>query len=172
VTGSSRFSETGERLPRPPESDTEQVADALYIAARNGRRAVAEWLLDHGADPNFRGYLGATALHWAEFSGDAALAALLRQRGADETLVDHSFRCRPVPFATVVQAAWGFHERLIARLTANPGLALDRGERGSVIEEVLREPASEASLRGARILEAVAAQLASEGGHPAEEPKA
>ncbi len=55
----------GELLPCPPGDDAGHVSDALYIACRCNRPGVARWLLEHGADPNWRGYCGATCLAWA-----------------------------------------------------------------------------------------------------------
>ena len=36
ITGSSRYAADGSRLPCPPETEAEIVADALYVAARGG----------------------------------------------------------------------------------------------------------------------------------------
>jgi ankyrin repeat protein len=48
--------------------------------------ALAQVLLDAGADPNGRGEGGFTALHTAAQNGDEALARLLLERGADPGL--------------------------------------------------------------------------------------
>jgi ankyrin repeat protein len=133
ATGSSRFTESGERLPAPPESDADQVSDALYLACRSGRLQVARWLLDHGADPNWRGYAGATCLAWAEFSADAALCALLRECGGSDDIRDHQYRATPKVFALMVLAGWGFPKRLIDRLTADPTLVSVSGGRGTLL---------------------------------------
>ena len=67
------------------------LSDALYAAARNGHREVAEYLLDQGADVNARGVFGATALQWAAFNGHAGVVELLLARGADPHLRDSRF---------------------------------------------------------------------------------
>jgi ankyrin repeat protein len=123
VTGSSRYDAAGQRLPSPPESAADQVSDALYLACRCDRLAVARWLLDHGADPNWRGFCGATCLAWAEFSGNRELSALLRERGGSDTLRDHEYRATPQAFGLMVLAGWGFAEQLLARLTADRTIA-------------------------------------------------
>src|SRR5262249_13971051 len=94
-TGSSRYGEDGERLPAPPPADADQVSDALYIACRLGQLETSRWLLEHGADPNWRGFAGATCLAWAEFSANADLCALVRAHGGADDLVDGEFQATP-----------------------------------------------------------------------------
>ncbi len=133
-TGSSRFSDTGERLPRPPLSAEDQVSDALYIACRAGRLEVTRWLLDHGADPNWRGYCGANCLAWAEFDGTPELCALVRERGGSDDLVDQQFLAPPRLFALMILAAWGFPPfRLKARLALAPELLNATGGYGTLL---------------------------------------
>lgn len=134
VTGSSRFTESGEPLPRPPVDPLDQVSDALYIACRNGRLEIAEWLLDHGADPNWRGYCGATCLAWAGFAGNLALWDLLLARGADPHMRDYSFKAEPKVFPLMVLAAWGFPAyHLRERLETEPELVDATGEYGTLL---------------------------------------
>jgi ankyrin repeat protein len=130
-TGSSRYDDAGERLPCPPPNDVDQLSDALYIACRCDRLEVARWLLDHGADPNWRGYAGATCLAWAEFSGNAELCALLRARGGSDDIVDRLFLSTPKVFAVMVLAGWGFFNKLLARLSADGSIVTFRGGRGT-----------------------------------------
>lgn len=132
-TGSSRFNEQGERLPNPPETPTEQISDALYIAARNGHLDVSRWLLEKGADPNFRGYLGGTVLHWAEFSANAELAELVREHGGDDRLEDFEFKANPKAFSIIVPAAWGIPSLLIRNLSAYPDRVDLRGGFGTAL---------------------------------------
>jgi ankyrin repeat protein len=132
-TGASRTDETGAPLPRPPKDDLDQVSDALYIAARLGHIDVTRWLLDHGADPNWRGYCGATPLAWAEFSGKAELSALLRERGSSGDLLDYTYRATPRVFPLFVFADWGFPRRLRDRLTANPSFVRARAGIGTLL---------------------------------------
>jgi ankyrin repeat protein len=119
-TGSSRYSESGESLKRPPESDEDQVSDALYLAARNGHANVGQFLLEKGADPNWRGYLGGTPLHWAEYAGWEELAAALRSFGGEDTLTDREFYATPAAFSIIVPAAWGIEWLLQQNLTNHP----------------------------------------------------
>jgi len=134
TTGSSRFSDAGERLPCPPPRLEDVVSDALYIASRSNRPEVAQWLLDRGADPNWRGFLGGTCLAWAEFSGNPELCALLRKRGGSDELLDSEFRATPRVFGLMVLVAWGFWpEGLLARLRADPALVNSRGEWGTLL---------------------------------------
>ena len=94
-TGSSRFSDDGDRLPRPPATAAEQVSDALYIACRANRLEVARRLLAHGADPNWRGFVGASCLAWAEFTGNPELCALFALTAARMRLSTRSSKRRP-----------------------------------------------------------------------------
>jgi len=132
-TGSSRYSESGERLPCPPPEDIDQVSDALYIACRANQPEAARWLLDHGADPNWRGFCGATCLAWAEVSGNPELAALLRERGGSDDLRDAEFLATPRVFALMVLTAWGFPSRLRARLESDPLQVNARGGWGTLL---------------------------------------
>lgn len=78
----------------PPDSAHARgdvLSDALYAAARNGHREVAEYLLDQGSDVNARGVFGATALQWAALNGHAGVVELLLARGADRDLRDSRF---------------------------------------------------------------------------------
>jgi len=118
-TGSSRYGDGRQRLPAPPPSDADQVSDALYIACRLGQLETSRWLLDHGADPNWRGFDGATCLAWAEFSGNADLCGLVRAHGGSDDLRDDEFKATPRTFGVMVLAGWGFAKRLAARLTAD-----------------------------------------------------
>lgn len=148
ATGSSRYAPDGAWLPCPPPADADQVSDALYIACRCERLDVARWLLDRGADPNWRGYAGATCLAWAEFSGNAELCALLRARGGSDEMQDHEFRATPRVFGVMVLAGWGFPERLARRLFADLSLVSVRGERGTL----LHAAAQGAQLQTAKVL--------------------
>lgn len=73
--------------------------DAFHIAARNGRREVAEWLLERGANVGATGYFGATALHWAAVSGREEIVRWLLSVGADPTRRDPKFDATPATWA-------------------------------------------------------------------------
>lgn len=137
-TGSSRSSEEGEPLPRPPIEAKDQVSDALYIASRNGRKEVAEWLLAHGADPNWRGFCGANSLAWAEFSGNSELCTLLIEKGADQGMRDYAFRSEPKLFPFMVLAAWGFPaEQLKSKLLGAPEMLNAEGGFGTLLNAAI-----------------------------------
>ena len=167
TTGSSRYAESGDVLPAPPPADLDQISDALYIACRCNHLDVARWLLDRGADPNWRGYAGATCLGWAEFSGNAELTALLRQRGGSDAILDYTYRSTPKAFALMVLAGWGFSKLLIERLTADRSLISTSGGKGTLLH-VAAATGQEAS---AKILIAFGADRSvrdSDGRTPAE----
>ncbi len=71
------------------------VSDAFYIACRNGHTPVAEWLREHGAEVDFRGFFGGTALHWAAINGHEATVKFLLERGARRDLEDEQFHATP-----------------------------------------------------------------------------
>jgi len=132
-TGSSRTTETGDPLPRPPKRDIDQVSDALYIACRCGRIDAARLLLDRGADPNWRGFAGATCLAWAEFAAVPELTMLLRERGGRDDILDYEFQSTPKAFGVMVLAGWGFTRRLVARLEADRSLVTTSGGKGTLL---------------------------------------
>lgn len=173
-TGSSRTTESGQPLPRPPAGDRDQVSDALYIACRLGQLEASRWLLDHGADPNFRGYCGASCLAWAEFSRNGELCTLLRSHGASDESLDYEFRSTPRVFPLMVFANWGFARRLAARLLADPSIVNARGGRGTLLhvaaeggkENCVRVLLHFGADRGARDAEGrTAGEVAAAGGH-------
>ena len=64
----------------------------LYVAATSGHYEVAEWLLQQGADPNWRKAQrnAGTPLHVAARKGHAALCGLLAESGMDDTTKDEA----------------------------------------------------------------------------------
>jgi ankyrin repeat protein len=64
----------------PPTSD--DVTNAFWCACHGGQRTTAEYLLEHGADIDWIGYDGLTALDAARRSDAHELADWLRERGA------------------------------------------------------------------------------------------
>jgi ankyrin repeat protein len=122
TTGSSRYAADGARLPCPPVSATEQISDALYIAARNGHVDVVRFLLTQSPDLAFRAYLGGTVLHWAYYSGSRDVIDLVIAAGADAEARDDEFKVRPRLFGACVLASWGFGRMLQPRLEQDPAL--------------------------------------------------
>jgi ankyrin repeat protein len=77
-----------------------------------GHRALVNWLIDRGADPNARSQAPTshdTCLHSAAWNGDLAMVELLLARGADRTLLDDDHQGTPEQWAEVS-----------ARITNNP----------------------------------------------------
>jgi ankyrin repeat protein len=83
----------------PTEDFGEIVSDAFYIACRNGHTDVARFLLDRGADVNFRGFFGGTGLHWAAINGHKQTVEFLLANGADTSLEDDQFHSTPLGWA-------------------------------------------------------------------------
>ena len=138
-TGSSRYAPDGTRLPCPPESPREVVADALYIACRNAQVAAVPVLLAHDPDLSFRAFIGGTALHWAYFGGSRAVVDMLRRAGADPTLRDGMLRSTPKAFGICVPANWGWTAKVRQRLDEDPGLVDIMDGRGAPLHEAARE---------------------------------
>jgi ankyrin repeat protein len=133
-TGSSRYAE-GRRLPCPPASAPEIVADALYLACRSGQEAAVRELLTRGPDLAFRAFEGATVLHWAYFAGAPAVVALLLAAGANPTVRDPVLGCTPEAFGICVAASWGWVSKVRQRLAENPGLVRVESRRGGPLHE-------------------------------------
>lgn len=87
------------------------ISDAMYAAARNGHTEVVEYLLDHGAKVDAKGFFGATALHWAAINGHRETVELLMARGASRDIRDQQFDGTPEGWALE-----GDHQELAALL--------------------------------------------------------
>ena len=122
TTGSSRYRPDGSRLPCPPESPSEIIADALYIACRNGREEAVRALLAHGPDLSFRAFAGGTALHWAYFGGARGAVEALLRAGADATVRDDEVGCTPRAFGISWAAHVGWVTKVRQRLADDPTL--------------------------------------------------
>ncbi len=97
----------------------------LIEAVRGGSAAAVRMLLDKGADPGARAPDGATALHWAAYLDDLAMAGLLIDAGAD---VAAKNRAGVTPLSL---ACAGAGAALVARLIeagADPNERLPGGE--------------------------------------------
>lgn len=89
------------------------VADAFYIACRNGALDVARLLRAEGAEVDALGYFDATALHWAAVNGHEETVAWLVAEGANVTRRDPEFDATPAGWARE-----GGHDDLARRLEA------------------------------------------------------
>ncbi len=78
------------RVPAPADP-VEIISNAFSIACRNGHIGVAEYLLEQGAEINFRGFFGAPGLHWAAINGHRAMVEFLVEHGADMDIKDAEF---------------------------------------------------------------------------------
>ena len=137
-TGSSRWVD-GKRLPVPPATTRERISDALYFSSRNGHVQVVRELLAHDPDLSFRAFLGATALHWAYFSGQAEVVKLLLEAGADPTARDHEYDCTPRAFGICVAASWGFAGIFERVLRMDPTAVNILEGRATPLHEAARE---------------------------------
>ena len=70
---------------------------ALHLAARYGKKDVAELLIDKGADINLNNGWGGTPLSWAKHKGRKGIVELLRKHGANNH--DEAVSFEPVPLA-------------------------------------------------------------------------
>ncbi len=75
------------------------VSDAFYIACRNGHLPIARFLLERGAQIDFRGFFGGTGLHWAAINGHEEPVAFLVEHDADINLRDEQFGSTPAGWA-------------------------------------------------------------------------
>ena len=96
-----------------PSTPDDILGLALSLAARNGQRDAAAWLIDRGANPSARPPFDhrATPLHWAALYGHDDVASLLVERGADRAVRDASFHASPDGWAR-----HGGHSALAAKL--------------------------------------------------------
>lgn len=83
----------------PPEDYKDLVSEAFYIASRNGHVEVARFLLEKGADINYRGFFGAPGLHWAAINGHKPMLEFLIANGADLSLRDTQFNSTALGWA-------------------------------------------------------------------------
>ena len=86
------WADVGRPAGRPPANDPEEIiAEAFTFAALNGRRHVAEYLLDIGVDIDCRPYKNTTGLHFAIQFRKPEMVKFLLERGASATLRDEVF---------------------------------------------------------------------------------
>lgn len=120
-TGSTRFKD-GNRLPCPPETKSEQIADALYMACRNAQVDVVKFLLSKQPDLHFRAFQGGTLLHWAYFGSSPEIISLIEQAGGDLLSRDDLLNITPRAFGICTPANWGFLELVQRQVRRDPSL--------------------------------------------------
>ncbi len=94
--------EVEERLaadPRLVEKLSPVELRNLPDAARNNDTAAVHLLLRAGLPMDSRGQHGGTALHWAAWHGNEAMAQTLLERGAPLEMSDHEFKSAPLGWA-------------------------------------------------------------------------
>ena len=79
-----------------PAAGREQLEKGLLNACGYRHIDVVRFLLEKGVDPNVRNRGGETALHWASFGPDPAIASLLLERGAAVDARDNRFKATPL----------------------------------------------------------------------------
>lgn len=134
-TGSSRFTADGSRLPCPPVTAPEQVADALYMACRNGHAEVVRFLLTQQPDLRYKGYLGAGLLHWAYFGNSMDVVNQLLAAGLDPQERDPALGCTPREFGLCISAQWGQRDLVQRQLERDPSLRDDVAPRARELAE-------------------------------------
>lgn len=105
-----------ERKPNPDCAEKYDGDTPLGFAVRNGDAALAQFLIDQGAEvARPIGYLQFTPLHSAADKGDAAMVNLLVKNGAD---ANARTRYGETP---IHRAAWGGHDKALAALIVAKG---------------------------------------------------
>jgi ankyrin repeat protein len=137
-TGSTRFAADGTRLPCPPQTASDQISDAFCIACRNAQEEVARFLFEKHPNLSFKGFMGATALHWAYFGGSRVVVDLVERAGADQTARDDVYHCMPRAFGICAPASWGILALVRARLRDDPSLANVMDGHTSPLHEAAR----------------------------------
>jgi hypothetical protein len=96
--------------------------DPLNAAASLGATGVGLLLLDAGTRTDGRGLFGATALHWAAYTGNAVLVRRLLEKGAPTDVKDNKHQSTPLGWALVGRGKptppgdHGHHDEVIAAL--------------------------------------------------------
>lgn len=107
----------------PPDSARrlgDVLGEAFQVACRNGHVAVAEYLLQRGANIDAKGYFGGTGLHWAAINGHRDVVEFLLEHGANTELEDHGFKADPKGWAIE-----GGHDEIVRIFQRREGGGLD-----------------------------------------------
>jgi ankyrin repeat protein len=150
----------GEADELPPDAAVttgDAVSDAFYVACRTGELAIAQLLLQHGADINAKGHFGATGLHWAAHNGHREVVRWLLEAGANPNLRDIKFHSTPAGWAIenghrdlvkqivehgamvdVREAAnYGLVDRVRQLIDEDPARVNEPGEWGTALHEAV-----------------------------------
>ncbi len=128
----------------------DRLARGLAWAAQFGRATVLEFLLAHGANAASHRD-GATALHWAAYSGELSCVRVLLEQGAPVNAKDADFDGTPLGWALY---GWGTRDldrdregycNVVSTLVSAGGTVarewLDEQERGVPLEAMIRSDA-------------------------------
>src|SRR5262249_5477283 len=142
-TGSSRYAADGTLFPCPPQSDREQISDALYFACRNRHADVVRFLLGKNPDLSFLAFMGGTCLHWAYFGGSSTVVEMLVKQGANPEVRDTVLGCLPRSFGICAASNWGLAFLVKARLAEDPSLVNIMDGTTSPLHEAARNNRTE-----------------------------
>ncbi len=92
------------------------LGEAFQVACRNGHAAVAEYLLQRGANVDAKGYFGGTGPHWAAINGHRDVVEFLLEHGANTELQDHGFKSDPKGWAIE-----GGHDEIVSLFQRHAG---------------------------------------------------
>jgi len=123
----------------------------IHFAVREGHRDIAEFLLDHGADPAYRSYpFQESLLTFAEDRGHEELAEQLRRR------LSRRFAVASGTQAIIAAATRGDLAAVVTELGQDPGLARASNETG---DTALHQAAKNGHLKIVRTLLAAGANV-------------
>jgi ankyrin repeat protein len=123
----------------------------IHFAVREGHREIAEFLLDHGADPAYRSYpFQESLLTFANDRGHDDVAELLRSR------LSRRFALAPGTQTIIAAAAEGDLARVESELARDPALARASNETG---DTALHQAARKGHLHVVRALLAAGAAV-------------
>lgn len=108
--------------PSEVHARIEEGDQPLHLAAWQGRKKIAEYLLDSGADINSHGHRGRTPLHYAVENDHPTIIKLLIERGAD-------LNARTEPGCTALYLAASVGDETIVRLLVKAGAEKDLNSR-------------------------------------------
>lgn len=75
------------------------MSEGLRRACRYGHTNASKYLIERGADINFRGFFGSTGLHWAAIDGYTKTVLFPIENHADLHLKDEEYTTTPIDCA-------------------------------------------------------------------------